>query len=505
VMIVFEFDESFASFDGRIALVGIGSMGQKVVAAAETDELEAELFTAPARPSGDSPWLLTHVYSHQATTTDGSREQNHAAMIFVAGELNGDLLPAMRHVVPNLPETTQAVVVLACMPPSYAAHAIRRAAVQEIEDLTAAGATVIVIDSDQALRDLRQADPLGAYRDRVASHMHQALTSIVDLLVVTGEVNVDFADVVFVLRSGSAGFFASGAGEGTNRAILAADRALAVADMFPAAKAGAQGCVINITGGLDLRIDEVTTIASMIQEAAGDDAEIVFGAVHSPSVSGSVLVSTIWTGYHPTALGYDRGLSFLAAQPEPTARLPFGRRRPSSSAIRVFLASPSDVADERESAKSVIDELNLQNTGRWGTFLELVRWETHAMPAMGPAQEIVTRTTKFTDIDIFVGVLWSRLGTPTAAADSGTVEEFNEAYSSWSKCGRPWIAFYFCDRPVQFGGVGRAQQYLGVAQFRESFPDKGIYFTYTTVSQFEQLLSRHLPRIVEDILDKRAV
>jgi cell division protein FtsZ len=59
---------------------------------------------------------------------------------------------------------------------------------------------------------------------------------------------------------------------------------------------GAQGVLINITGGMDLTIDEVTTIASIIQEAAGDESEIIFGAVHDPSLHGEVRVTVIATG-----------------------------------------------------------------------------------------------------------------------------------------------------------------------------------------------------------------
>jgi cell division protein FtsZ len=59
---------------------------------------------------------------------------------------------------------------------------------------------------------------------------------------------------------------------------------------------GAGGVLINITGGMDLTIDEVTTIASIIQEAAGDEAEIIFGAVHDPTLEGDVRVTVIATG-----------------------------------------------------------------------------------------------------------------------------------------------------------------------------------------------------------------
>jgi cell division protein FtsZ len=60
---------------------------------------------------------------------------------------------------------------------------------------------------------------------------------------------------------------------------------------------GAQGVLLNITGGMDLAIDEVTQISTIIQEEAGDDAEIIFGAVHDPALQGKVRVTVIATGF----------------------------------------------------------------------------------------------------------------------------------------------------------------------------------------------------------------
>ena len=60
---------------------------------------------------------------------------------------------------------------------------------------------------------------------------------------------------------------------------------------------GAKGVLLNITGGMDLAIDEVTQISTLIQEEAGDDAEIIFGAVHDPALEGKVRVTVIATGF----------------------------------------------------------------------------------------------------------------------------------------------------------------------------------------------------------------
>jgi cell division protein FtsZ len=88
----------------------------------------------------------------------------------------------------------------------------------------------------------------------------------------------------------------TGSGRGENRAMQAAQEAISSPLLDEVSISGAAGVLINITGGMDLSIDEVTAIASIIQEAAGDEAEIIFGAVHDPDLEGEVRVTVIATG-----------------------------------------------------------------------------------------------------------------------------------------------------------------------------------------------------------------
>ena len=89
----------------------------------------------------------------------------------------------------------------------------------------------------------------------------------------------------------------SGFGEGEDRAQEAAQEAISSPLLDDVSIAGAKGVLINITGGMDLAIDEVSQISSIIQEEAGDDAEIIFGAVHDPTLEGKIRVTVIATGF----------------------------------------------------------------------------------------------------------------------------------------------------------------------------------------------------------------
>src|SRR5688500_10112896 len=117
--------------------------------------------------------------------------------------------------------------------------------------------------------------------------------------------------------------------------------------------------------------------------------------------------------------------------------------------IRIFVASPGDVQEERNILSEIINELNFTLTALMpekGAFLELVKWETHAYPAAGRPQAIINKQVG--SYDIFIGIMWKRFGTDTGVAESGTIEEFNNAFERWKEIGQPHVMFYFCQKPV---------------------------------------------------------
>ncbi len=98
----------------------------------------------------------------------------------------------------------------------------------------------------------------------------------------------------------------TGFGKGENRAVEAAQEAISSPLLDNISIAGAAGVLINITGDQNLAIDEVTTISSIIQEAAGDEAEIIFGAVHDSHLHEEVRVTVIATGFEKTEPIFER-------------------------------------------------------------------------------------------------------------------------------------------------------------------------------------------------------
>jgi hypothetical protein len=169
------------------------------------------------------------------------------------------------------------------------------------------------------------------------------------------------------------------------------------------------------------------------------------------------------------------------------------------------LASPSDVASERDALSSLIREVNdvlAFLVPDRELRLELLRYETHTYPDVGQAQEVINKQIP-PEYDIFIGVMWKRCGTPTATAQSGTIEEFQRALERRERTGHPIIMFYFCDEPVPFPRAEDLEHLVKVVRFRDELTAKGYTLTYPNHSEFRDYVRGGLLRAVADLLRGR--
>lgn len=141
-----------------------------------------------------------------------------------------------------------------------------------------------------------------------------------------------------------------------------------------------------------------------------------------------------------------------------------------------------------------------------GLRLDLVRWETHGYPGVGQDPQDVLNRQLPDDPDIFIGLMWSRYGTETKRAGSGTEEEFNRALERHSRDpGSVRIMFYFKDAPLAPSAID-PEQLRRVTQFRTSLGSEGtLYWTFRTLEDFEQLLRIHLSRQIQDFAQPRSL
>lgn len=166
--------------------------------------------------------------------------------------------------------------------------------------------------------------------------------------------------------------------------------------------------------------------------------------------------------------------------------------------MSIFLASPGDVTDERIKLTEIISDWNQVWSRNLGLRLELIKWETDAYPGVGKdAQDVINQQIP-NDYDLFVGIMWSRFGTPTSRAGSGTQEEFQSALSRYrSDPEGVSIFFYFKDAPIAPSKID-TEQLRNVQEFKDSLGREGIlHWGFSDLDQFEKLFAMHVTRHVQ--------
>lgn len=183
--------------------------------------------------------------------------------------------------------------------------------------------------------------------------------------------------------------------------------------------------------------------------------------------------------------------------------------------ITIFIASPNDVKDERESVEIVIRELERSFSSESDIRLECIKWETHAAPGMGDPGTVVLNQMDPKSWDIFVGIIWKRFGTTNEEIpskngimfNSGTEREFYCAYDSWKKDKNPQILFYRCIRPpknikeVDSSQLNKVEEFFN--QFNNGKEHPGFYSEFDSRVEFERKVREDLRKIINRISSKQ--
>lgn len=158
--------------------------------------------------------------------------------------------------------------------------------------------TVITIPNQKLMSIVDKNTPLTHAFQMADSILHQAAKGISDLINVHGMINLDFADVETIMKNMGEAIMGTGTASGEERAVLAAQQAISSPLLDNASISGAQGVLVNITGGSDMTLHEVDEATSIIFEEAGNDANIIFGAVIDPKLEDNIRVTVIATGFN---------------------------------------------------------------------------------------------------------------------------------------------------------------------------------------------------------------
>ena len=171
-----------------------------------------------------------------------------------------------------------------------------RAAEAGIDELQKQVDTLIVIPN-QNLFLIAKAETTFKEAFKLADEvLQQGVRSITDLMVMPGLINLDFADVRSVMEEMGKAMMGTGEAQGENRALEAAERAIANPLLDGVSMQGAKGVIISIIGGEDMKLLEVDEAANHIRELVDDDANIIWGSAFNPSLDGSIRVSVVATG-----------------------------------------------------------------------------------------------------------------------------------------------------------------------------------------------------------------
>ncbi len=247
-----------------------------------------------------------------------------ADMVFVtAGEGGGTgtgAAPVIAELARELGALTVGVVT---RPFGFEGKKRAEQAEQGIEELAAKVDTLLVIPNDRLLQVVSPSTPI-MEAFRVADDvLRQGVQGITDLITVPGLINLDFADVRTVMRNTGTALMGIGAAAGENRAAEAA-RAAISSPLLETSVEGARGLLLNITGPNDLGLFEVDEAAKIVQGAADQNANIIFGAVVDDAMGEHVRVTVIATGFergaptvHPPRAPDRRAIRRLAALRRP--------------------------------------------------------------------------------------------------------------------------------------------------------------------------------------------
>jgi cell division protein FtsZ len=236
-----------------------------------------------------------------------------ADMVFVTTGLGGGTGTGAAPVIASLASELGALTIAVVTKPfKFEGRKRQLQAERGLEELRQSVDTVITIPNERLLATIARSTSLNDAFTSADDVLRQAIQGISDLILVPGLINLDFADVKTIMAGMGFAIMGTGLAEGEGRSMAAANAAISSPLLEDASVKGARGVIINVTGGADLSLVEVSEASAIIQEAAHEEANIIFGAVVDPKMDGRVKITVIATGFERP------GISRLPVAPSQT-------------------------------------------------------------------------------------------------------------------------------------------------------------------------------------------
>ena len=221
-----------------------------------------------------------------------------ADLVFVTTGLGGGTGTGAAPVIASLANQMGALTVAVVTRP-FKFEGRKRAMQAEVgmRELGDSVDTMIIIPNERLLATVAKSTSMSEAFATADDVLRQAIQGISDLILVPGLINLDFADVKTIMSRMGMAIMGTGIATGEGRAKLAATLAISSPLLEDASVQGARGVIINVTGGSDLTLAEVSEASDIIYSAAHEDANIIFGAVVDPKMEGQVKITVIATGF----------------------------------------------------------------------------------------------------------------------------------------------------------------------------------------------------------------
>lgn len=219
-------------------------------------------------------------------------------MVFVTAGMGGGTGTGASPIIAGIAKELSAITVAIITKPFFYEGKVRNMNAEEgIKELKKNVDTMIVIPNDKISLVVEKGTPLLKSFAVANDILKQAVKGISDIILIPGLINVDFADVRTIIEDKGSGVMGAGLGRGENGAIEAAKKAISNPLLEETSIEGAKGILINITGGLELSLNDVQEAASFVYDSAHEEVHFIFGAVIDPDIGDEVRVTVIATGF----------------------------------------------------------------------------------------------------------------------------------------------------------------------------------------------------------------
>lgn len=226
--------------------------------------------------------------------------RHNTKMVFVTAGMGGGTGTGAAPVIAALAKE-MGILTVAIVTTPFRFEGKKRLAqgLEGIRTLERAVDTILVINNDNLTQIFGQAVTMKKAFEEADQVLCDAAKGIAEIITLEGYINVDFADVQTIMKDGGTALMGAATFSGEDRAIRAAEEAISSPLLDNVNIHGSRGILVNITASADsLRLDETTTIVEYIQEASGDDADIIFGTVYDENMGDALSVTVIATGFN---------------------------------------------------------------------------------------------------------------------------------------------------------------------------------------------------------------